>query len=96
MRGYPTHDQKMKNKAPAKLKRRERALLRARARVRSSGGANKWSKSVSSWVAEFQNRDGDPSLPAFDSLFKETQTQTRRLEIGPTQVSQEGNEQPWR
>jgi hypothetical protein len=55
------------------MKRRERALLRARARVKSSVGSNKWSKSMSSWVAEFQHRDRDESLPAFDSLFKETQ-----------------------
>jgi hypothetical protein len=61
----------MKNKAPVKLKRRERALLRARARVRSSIGSNRWSKSVHSWVDEFQKRDHDESLPAFDSLFKD-------------------------
>jgi hypothetical protein len=68
----------MKNKAAAKLKkRRERALLRARARVKSSVGPNKWSKSVSSWVADFQNRDRDESLPAFDSLLKEKQPEHR-------------------
>jgi len=62
----------MKNKAAAKLKqRRERALLRARARVKSSVGSNKWSKSVHSWVDEFQKRDHTESLPAFDSLFKD-------------------------
>jgi len=71
MRGYPAHNQKMKNKAPAKLKRRERALVRARVRVKSSVGSNKWSTSVRSWVDEFQNRDYNESLPAFDSLFKD-------------------------
>jgi hypothetical protein len=64
----------MKTKAAARLKkRRERAVLRARERVKSSVGSNKWSKSVSSWVADFQNRDRNESLPAFDSLFKEAQ-----------------------
>lgn len=31
---------------------------------------NRWSGAVRSWIVEFQERDGDESLPAFDSLFK--------------------------
>jgi hypothetical protein len=65
----------MKNKAAKLKKRRERALLRARARVKSAGGPNRWTAAVRSWVADFQNRDRDESLPAFDSLFKETQSE---------------------
>jgi hypothetical protein len=42
--------------------------------VQLAVGPHKWSKSVRSWIAESQNRDRDNSLPAFDSLFKETQT----------------------
>lgn len=34
-------------------------------------GPNRWSKSVRSWVVEFQGRDDNESLPAFDSLFKD-------------------------
>lgn len=45
-------------------------MLRARARVKSSVGSNKWSKSMHSWVDEFQKRDNE-SLPAFDSLFND-------------------------
>ena len=54
-------------------------MLRARARVKSSAGPSKWSKSVRTWVVEFQNRDRDESLPAFDSLFKKTQPRSNEL-----------------
>jgi hypothetical protein len=74
VRGYTTRNQKMKTKAPVKIiKKRDRALLRARARVKSGVAPNGSSKSVRAWVVEFQSRDRDESLPAFDSLFKEAQ-----------------------
>ena len=39
--------------------------------VESAVDPNRWSKSVRSWVVEFQERDRGESLPAFDSLFKD-------------------------
>jgi hypothetical protein len=57
------------------IKKRERRLLQARARVKSAVGPNRWTTAVRSWVVEFQNRDRDETLPAFDSLFKETQSE---------------------
>ena len=33
---------------------------------------NRWSTAVRSWIVEFQERDRTESLPAFDSLFKDT------------------------
>ncbi len=35
-------------------------------------GANRWSTAVRSWVDEFQLDDHGQSLPAFDSLLKDT------------------------
>jgi hypothetical protein len=32
---------------------------------------NRWSTTVRSWIIEFQERDRDELLPAFDSLFKD-------------------------
>lgn len=32
---------------------------------------NRWSGAVRSWIVEFQERDRDESLPAFDRLFKD-------------------------
>jgi hypothetical protein len=32
---------------------------------------NRWSTAVRSWIVEFQERDRDESLPAFESLFKD-------------------------
>jgi hypothetical protein len=69
--GYVAHNQKMTTRALVKLiKKRERRLLRARARVKSAVGSNRWSTAVRSWVVEFQSRDRDESLPVFESLFK--------------------------
>ena len=53
------------------IKRQERIPLRTRAMVPLAAGPNRWSKSVRSWVVEFQQRDRSESLPAFDSLFKD-------------------------
>ena len=33
---------------------------------------NRWSTEVRSWIVEFQVRDRRESLPAFDSLFKDS------------------------
>jgi hypothetical protein len=35
-------------------------------------GANRWSTAVRSWVDEFQLNGRGQSLPAFDSLLKDT------------------------
>ncbi len=43
------------------------------AMVEVATGPNRWSKSVRSWVAEFQDKDRTEPLPAFDSLFKDSQ-----------------------
>jgi hypothetical protein len=60
----------MKTTVPVKIiKKRERRLLRARARIRSPAGSNKWSKSIRSWVVEFEKRDRGEAPPVFDSLF---------------------------
>ncbi|HSP64226.1 MAG TPA: hypothetical protein VLQ90_14650 [Pyrinomonadaceae bacterium] len=41
-----------------------------------SAGPNKWSTPVRSWVVEFQEKDrSGESLPAFDSLFKDSLTE---------------------
>jgi hypothetical protein len=70
----------MKTTVPVRLiKKRERRLLRARARVKSPAGSNKWSKSVIAWVVEFQKRDRDEALPAFDSLFNGSSDDTGEL-----------------
>jgi len=34
-------------------------------------GPGRWSTVVRSWVVEFQERDRNETLPAFDSLFKD-------------------------
>ena len=60
----------IKTTVPVRInKQRERRLFRARARIKSPTGFNRWSNSVSAWVVEFQKRDRDEALPAFDSLF---------------------------
>jgi len=33
---------------------------------------NRWSSAVRSWVVDFQERDRSESLPAFESLFKDS------------------------
>jgi hypothetical protein len=41
---------------------------------------NRWSTAVRSWVVEFQQRDRNESLPAFDSLFKDALPETGRID----------------
>jgi hypothetical protein len=53
------------------IKNGERKGPEIQAAVESSVDPNRWSKSVRSWVVEFQERDRGESLPAFDSLFKD-------------------------
>ena len=53
------------------IKNGEGKDLDIQAEVESAGGLNKWSTAVRSWVVEFQERDHQESLPAFDSLFKD-------------------------
>jgi hypothetical protein len=54
------------------IKRLDRGHRR-RTAVKPAVGPTEWSKSVRSWVVEFQNTDHSESLPAFDSLFKDTE-----------------------
>jgi hypothetical protein len=61
----------MKTKRPVKLIKRHERVPRGAAMVELPLGPNRWSKSVRSWVVEFQGRDENESLPAFDSLFKD-------------------------
>jgi hypothetical protein len=64
----------MKTKGLVKhIKRRERSRRSPRPAIKIEVGPNKWSKSVRSWIVEFQERDRDESQPAFDSLFKDQQ-----------------------
>lgn len=57
------------------IKNGERIDPAMHAEVESATGPNRWSKSVRSWVVEFQERDRGESLPAFDSLFKDAPPQ---------------------
>jgi hypothetical protein len=52
------------------IKRHERVSGRP-ALVKLAVGPNSWSAAVRSWVVEFQERDRNETLPAFDSLFKD-------------------------
>ena len=69
----------MNTKRAVKLiKRHERTPRKRPGKVQLAIGPNKWSKSVRSWVVEFQERDRSPEaagLPAFDSLFKDAPSQ---------------------
>jgi hypothetical protein len=38
---------------------------------------NRWSSAVRTWVVEFQERERDESLPAFDSLFADAAPRAR-------------------
>jgi hypothetical protein len=57
------------------IKKHERVSRRRRAPLEQTVNPNRWSKSVRSWVVEFQERDRDESLPAFDGLFKDAPPQ---------------------
>lgn len=65
----------MNTRRPIKLiKRHERIPRQRRGTIKVVTGPNRWSKTVRSWVVEFQERDRDPDasgLPTFDSLFKD-------------------------
>jgi hypothetical protein len=62
----------MNQKPPVKLiKKEDRKDLEIQTEVESAAGPNRWSNAVRSWVVEFQERDRDELLPAFDSLFKD-------------------------
>ncbi|HEU5236009.1 MAG TPA: hypothetical protein VFU37_02640, partial [Pyrinomonadaceae bacterium] len=55
------------------IKRQERSRRRSpRAVARIAAGPNSWSKSVRSWVVEFQKRDRTESQPTFGSLFTDS------------------------
>jgi hypothetical protein len=47
------------------------------AEVESAASSNRWSTAVRSWVVEFQRRDRNESLPAFDSLFNDALPELR-------------------
>ena len=66
-------NQSMNKKQSVKLIKRHKRIWRRGPKVEVAVGPNKWSKSVRSWVVEFQKRDQTESLPAFASLFKDTQ-----------------------
>jgi hypothetical protein len=69
----------MNNKSVKLIKRHER-VPRRRAMVEVVVGPNRWSTAVRSWVVEFQERDRGESLPAFDSLFKDSLPQPERAD----------------
>ena len=52
-----------------KLIKRYERVSRRPARVKLAAESNRWSTAVRSWVVEFQERDRNEHLPAFDSLF---------------------------
>jgi hypothetical protein len=53
------------------IKKAARKHLGRESAVELAINPNRWSSAVRSWIVEFQERDGDESLPAFDSLFKD-------------------------
>lgn len=57
------------------IKRHERVSGRP-ALVKLTAGPNRWSTAVRSWIVEFQARDRNQTLPAFDSLFKDNLANT--------------------
>jgi hypothetical protein len=59
-----------------KLIKRKDRVRRRREPAPPAIGPNEWSKSVRSWVVEFQETDHSESLPAFDSLFKDIEGQS--------------------
>jgi len=61
------------NRTSVRVIKQHKRFPRRTAKVERAAGPNNWSKSVRSWVAEFQDKDRGESLPAFDSLFKDAQ-----------------------
>jgi hypothetical protein len=61
----------MNKKRSVKLIKRHKRVPRRGPKIEVAVGPNKWSKSVRSWVVEFQEKDREEVLPAFDSLFKD-------------------------
>jgi len=69
---FPRIKQSMNTKRAVKLiKRDERIPRQRRGEIQIAAGPNKWSRSVRSWVVEFQEKDRSETLPAFDSLFRD-------------------------
>ena len=56
-----------------KLIKRQDRVQRRRGPVQPAIGPDEWSKSVRSWIVDFQETDHSESLPAFDSLFKNSE-----------------------
>jgi hypothetical protein len=63
----------MKPVRSIKLIKRQDRVRRRRGPVQPAIGPDEWSKSVRSWIVEFQETDHSESLPAFDSLFKNSE-----------------------
>ncbi|HWP54329.1 MAG TPA: hypothetical protein VN476_09320 [Pyrinomonadaceae bacterium] len=59
-----------------KLVKRKDRVRRRRESAQPVIGPTEWSKSVRSWVVEFQETDHSESLPAFESLFKDIEGQS--------------------
>ena len=59
------------NATSIKLIKRHQRVSGRPALVKLTAGPNRWSTAVRSWVVEFQARDRNATLPAFDSLFKD-------------------------
>jgi hypothetical protein len=57
------------------IKRRELESRKPVTKTRRVSGPNSWSKSVRSWVVEFQEQDRTEPQPALDSLFKAEPTE---------------------
>jgi hypothetical protein len=53
------------------IKNADRKHRRVQIAVELAVHPNRWSTAVRSWVVEFQERERNESLPAFDSLFKD-------------------------
>jgi len=66
----------MNKKRSVKLIKRKERVRRRGSKVQPAIGPNEWSRSVRSWISEFQETDHSESLPAFDSLFKDTEVQS--------------------
>jgi hypothetical protein len=68
----------MDTKPPVRLiKKVEHKATAIPPKANPTAGPKRWSRAVRSWVVEFQERDHNESLPAFETLFKNIEVQSK-------------------
>ena len=71
----------MNTKPPVRvMKNAERPDPKIHGEAEFSARPNRWSAAVRSWVVEFQKRNRNESLPAFDSLFEDALPKAARAD----------------